>query len=227
MNDGVLLMSKDTKESDGNNQSTGNIAFIALVLDITNSGTGQEHEAEDGQDGVESIWAILLSRSESSKGIQNSDEDNESVPQREGSMNEKTIPPGVGRIVLLQVVENKRHRGCSEEDGNEGQNQMSLLPQRKPNSIQDTGNNKVPANTVDSNFMRRFKPLVDDEASQKDVDDRPDIEDPWSRCEISLVLQDNLWVRFRTSNGVDSGTQEEEVNDHVCNLLQKMKARHV
>lgn len=56
----------------------------------------------------------------------------------------------------------------------------NTYPQRKPNGIQDAGNNKVPANTMDSNFMSRLKPLVDYETSQKDVDNRPDIKDPMS-----------------------------------------------
>lgn len=97
-------LSKDTKKSDGNDKSACNIAFSTLVLDITNSGGGQEHEAEDSQGDVKSIRAILLSRGEGSKGIQNSDKDDESVPQWEGSMNQNAIPPGAGRIVLLQVV---------------------------------------------------------------------------------------------------------------------------
>lgn len=74
-------LSKDTKKSDGNDKSACNIAFSTLVLDITNSGGGQEHEAEDSQGNVKSIRTILLSRGEGSKGIQNSDKDDESVPQ--------------------------------------------------------------------------------------------------------------------------------------------------
>jgi hypothetical protein len=48
-----------------------------------------------------------------------------------------------------------------------------------------------------------------------------------TRSEIGLVLQDDLGVRLRTSYRVDSGTQEEQVNDNVCNLLQKVKAGHL
>jgi hypothetical protein len=44
--------------------------------------------------------------------------------------------------------------------------------------------------------------------------------------QIGLVLQDDLGVRLRTSNRVDGSAQEEQVNDNVCNLLKKVKARH-
>ena len=53
-------------------------------------------------------------------------------------------------------------------------------PQREPDSVQNTGNNKVPANAMDGNFMSRLKPLVDNETSQKEVDDRPHVEHPGS-----------------------------------------------
>lgn len=97
-------LSKDTKKSDGNDKSTCNITFSTLVLNITNSGTGQEHEAKDGQSDVESIRATLLNSGKGSKGVQDSNKDDESMPQWEGSMNEKTIPPVGCRVVLLQVV---------------------------------------------------------------------------------------------------------------------------
>jgi hypothetical protein len=97
-------LSKDTKKSDGNDKSTCNITFSTLVLSITNSGTGQEHEAEDDQGDVKGIRTIDLSASEGSESVQDSDEHNKTVPQGEGSMNKDAIPPGVGSIVLLQVV---------------------------------------------------------------------------------------------------------------------------
>lgn len=81
VDDRVLLLSKDTKKSDGNDKSTCNITFSTLVLNITNSGTGQEHEAKDGQSDVESIRAILLNSGKSSKGVQDSNKNDESMPQ--------------------------------------------------------------------------------------------------------------------------------------------------
>lgn len=103
-----------------------------------------------------------------------------------------------------KLTKDKGDRGSCEKDGNESQNQMTLLlndmeirqcfelayihihksaatyPQRKPDSVQDGRNNKVPTNTMDSDFMSRLEPLVDHETAQKEVDERPDIKDPGS-----------------------------------------------
>lgn len=108
---------KDSEKSDGNNESTSNVAFSTLILDITNCGTGQEHETENGQRDVESVRAMLLSGGEGSKSIQSSNENDQSVPQREWSMNEDAVPPVVRGIVLLQVVcyEKKRYKSVSAE----------------------------------------------------------------------------------------------------------------
>jgi hypothetical protein len=43
---------------------------------------------------------------------------------------------------------------------------------------------------------------------------------------ISLILQNDLRIGFRASDRVDGGTQEEQVNDYVGNLLKNVKARH-
>jgi hypothetical protein len=86
-------MIKDTEKSDGNNESASNIAFSTLIFDIANCGTSQEHETKNGQRDVESVRAMLLSGSEGSKSVQSSDKDDQSVPQRKGSMDENSVPP--------------------------------------------------------------------------------------------------------------------------------------
>lgn len=57
---------------------------------------------------------------------------------------------------------------------------MALLQQGEPSSVEENGENKVPANTVDSRLMGRFKPLVNDETAKQKVDDSPDVGDPES-----------------------------------------------
>jgi hypothetical protein len=56
----------------------------------------------------------------------------------------------------------------------------ATYPQRKPDSVQDGRNNKVPTYTMNSDFMSRLEPLVNHETTQKEVDERPDIKDPGS-----------------------------------------------
>jgi hypothetical protein len=44
--------------------------------------------------------------------------------------------------------------------------------------------------------------------------------------DVCLVFQNDLRVRLRTNYRVDSGSQEEQVDHDVSNLLQEVKARH-
>ena len=48
----------------------------------------------------------------------------------------------------------------------------------EPSSIKQDRNDKVPADTMDSLFMSRFEPLVDDKSTQEKMNNSPDPFNP-------------------------------------------------
>jgi len=148
------------------------------------------------------------------------------MPDREGSVDEEAVPPVVGGVVPLEVVEDKRNRGGSEEDGDEGRDKVTVVPEREPDRVQDGGDHKVPANTVNSTITGGLEPLINDEATEKSVNCRPSIVDPIGRCDIGEMLASNIFRGIGAKDAVDRGGKEPKVNDDIRNLENKVKARH-
>jgi len=169
VDDRRLLLIVDSIKGEGNDEGANDVTLLVLVLDITNSGGGQEQEGDFRKDNVEGVRAVLLGAGEDSKHVQGRNHDDEAVPDREGSMDEEAIQPAGGGVVLLEVVENERDRGSGEEDGNEGKEVIALVPEREPDGVQDGGDHKVPANTVNNVIVSNIEPLVNDEATEKYV----------------------------------------------------------
>lgn len=180
MDNGRLLLGEDGEEAIRDDEGANDITLV-LELNIANSGGGQEKKSNFGEDNVEDIWAIFLERGEDSEQVLDGDQGDETMPDREGSVNEEAVPQVLGGVAPLEVVEDKRNRGGGEEDGDEGKDKVTVVPEREPDGVQDGGNHKVPTNTVNGTLISGVEPLVNDKASEKSVDCSPSIVDPVGR----------------------------------------------
>jgi hypothetical protein len=218
VNNSVGLVSEDSEETEGDDEGTDEVTLGMLVLNIANSGGGKEEKTNENKDDVESVGSILLNTGESSEGVDNSDEDDPSVPEGERSVDEQLVGPSGSRVVLLKVIENEGDRGSGQQEDEESKEKVTMFPEREPDSIQQGGNDKVPSNTVDNSLSGGLEPLVDDEATEEKVDHGPDIENPGSRGDVSLVLGDDVAIGTGTDNRVHGGGEEEEVHQDIGNL---------
>jgi len=181
VDNGRLLLGEDSEEAIRDDEGANDITLLVLELNVANGGGGQEKKSKFGEDNVEGIRAILLDGSEDGEQVLDGDHGDETMPDREGSVDEEAVPPAIGGVVPLEVIEDKRHRGGGEEDGNEGKDHVTVVPEREPDGVQDGGNHKVPANTVNSTLIGGLEPLVNDETTEKSVDCSPSIVDPEGR----------------------------------------------
>lgn len=101
---GILLVGEDSQEAKGNDEGTSNITLLLLVFDVADSSSDQEDDSGNDKDTTPDPGTILINGGEDLEQVDDGREDNPSVPQGEGSMDEELIVPGVGGIVLLQVV---------------------------------------------------------------------------------------------------------------------------
>lgn len=104
MDPGILLVGEDSQEAKGNDEGTSNITLLLLVFDVADSSSDQEDDSGNDEDTAPDTGTILINGGEDLEQVDDGREDNPSVPQGEGSMDEELIVPGVGGIVLLQVV---------------------------------------------------------------------------------------------------------------------------
>lgn len=99
-----MLVSKDSKQAQSNHQSTSKIALFLLVFDITNSSENKDSHTNDDKKTAPEARTIFMNTGKGLEETNHRGKDNPAVPQRERSMDEKSVPPRVGRIVLLQVI---------------------------------------------------------------------------------------------------------------------------
>lgn len=76
----IMLIGENRQETKTNNNGTGDIALVLLVLNVTNSSRSQEENSKDGQDADPDRRSVLLDGGESLKEVDNSREDNPTVP---------------------------------------------------------------------------------------------------------------------------------------------------
>lgn len=80
MDPSVMLIGEDGQKTKTDNNGTGDIALLLLVLNITNSSGGQEENSEDNQDTDPDGGSVFLNSSESLEEVDNSREDDPTVP---------------------------------------------------------------------------------------------------------------------------------------------------
>lgn len=100
----IMLVSEDSKQAQGNHQSTNEVALFLLVFDITNSSDNKDTHTDDDKETAPETRTIFMDTSKGLEETNHRGKDNPAVPQREGGMDENLVPPRVGRIVLLQVI---------------------------------------------------------------------------------------------------------------------------
>jgi len=107
VDDGRLLLGEDGEEAIRDDEGANDITLLVLVLNVANSGRGQEKKSNLGEEDVEGIRAILLDGCEDGKQVHGGDQHDVTMPDREGSVDEEAIKPVAGGVVLLEIVEDE------------------------------------------------------------------------------------------------------------------------
>lgn len=103
--------------------------------------------------------------------------------RRGGEQQENETNDVVG--VLLQMSHAKIVLIFSETRKRE--HQAQTYDESEPDGAQDNRDDKVPANTMKGSLMGIFEPLIDDKASQEDVNKSPQVFDP-ERFMMMMIL---------------------------------------
>jgi len=82
--------------------------------------------------------------------------------------------------------------------------------------VEDEEDSKAPPDGVDDDPFAGREELVDEEADEEKVDKRPDPESVWCRGQISFLSA--VVDIVGTSNGVDVGSEQEEVGYDIDDL---------
>lgn len=99
----------------------------------------------------------------------------------------------------------------------------------------------MPSNTVNGSFMSLIKPLIDNETTEKNMNESPDILNPecyynmlvymiitidmlLTRSNVGLTSKDNMIIRRRTHKSINSSREEEKIDNNVGYLLKDMKS---
>jgi len=222
----VLLVCEDAEQAPRDDNSAEDVTLLLLKLDVADSGGAQEDDSQDGENDVKGVGAVFLDGCEGGKKSEGSLVHDPTVPEAEGRVHKELGVPEVGGVVGLKVVEDKRNRGRREEDSNQSEDEVTLFPENNPGSIEKGGNDKVPANTENNIVLCALKPLSNNEATQKNVNQRPRIVNPLGGSDISLVRFERVLIGAGTGNRPDSGRQEEQVNENIGNLENQVQVGH-
>jgi hypothetical protein len=76
----ILLVSENSQETKSNDQGTCDIALVLLIFDITDGSGTQEDKTKDDKDTDPDGRSIVLDTGESLEKVNNSGENNPSVP---------------------------------------------------------------------------------------------------------------------------------------------------
>jgi len=202
VNPRVVLVGGDTIKTPGENKSAEDVTLLLLELDVADGGGTQEDNANDGKNDMEHIRAIIFHGGEGGKDGEGGSINDPTVPEAKGGVHKELGGPVGGGVVGLEVVENERDGGRSEEDGDQAQYEMALVPKDDPSCVEKRRDSKVPANTMDDTRFRGVKPLSNDKSPEEDVNCRPNIMDPWSWSEVCQMLFERFLVRSRAKDRV-------------------------
>lgn len=99
-----MLVSENSKQAQGNDQGTSEVTLFLLVFDVANSSDHKDTHADDDKETAPETRTIFMDTGKGLEETNHRGKDNPAVPQGKGGMDEKLVPPRVGRIVLLQVI---------------------------------------------------------------------------------------------------------------------------
>lgn len=102
----IVLVGEDGQETETDDESTGDVSLVLLVFNVTNCGRGQEEEGKDDQDTNPDRGTVFFETSEGLEKVDDSRENDPSVPQRERSMDKDLFQPACSRIILCEFIYN-------------------------------------------------------------------------------------------------------------------------
>jgi len=155
------------------------------------------------------------------ESLESGNEDEESrepVPQREGEVDEKLVGQVLGDMVLLDDVVDVRNSRANEQGKDESDDVVSLTPDVDIDGVEEDEEREAPVNAIDDGLLAVLGGLIDDGSEKKEVNDRPDAEHPARWSEVGLLA--HTVVRVRSSYGVHSRAEEENVENYVDNFEQ-------
>jgi len=223
---GVMLVGGDTEEAPSENKSAEDVTLLLLELDVADGGGTQEDNAKDGKNDMKHVGAMLFHRGEGGKDGECGSVDDPAVPEAEGGVHKKLVGPVGGGVVGLEVVEHERDGRRGEEDGDQGQYELTPLPEDEPGCVEKSGDREVPANTVNDTIFCDIKPLGNNKSTEKDVNCGPHIVNPCSWSEVGQMLLKSFFVRVGAEDRVYGRRQEEQVDEDVGDFEDQMQTRH-
>lgn len=89
-------------------------------------------------------------------------------------------------------------------------------PKIDVDGVEDGEEGETPRNSVNDNQLSAREELVDDGTEKEEVDKRPDKERPGGRSDVRFlpIIVDGRGTSYR----VDIRTQEEKVDDDICDF---------
>lgn len=92
-----------------------------LVLDVANNGRANKAKTGNGKDGLEGRGALVIvfDGREDGKGVDDQEDKDPRVVEREGKVKEQGVEPVIGRVVLTEIGVNVRNSTGSEDQGDE------------------------------------------------------------------------------------------------------------
>ena len=124
MDNSLLLLSKDTEQVPGQHQGTGNVAL--LVLDVANDGSTNKDQTGHGQDNLERRGALIVSGGNSGKDVDDKEDKDPGVVEREGQVQEDVLQDSLRDVVLLQAVVDVGDTAGGEQQRNQGEDGVTL-----------------------------------------------------------------------------------------------------
>jgi len=116
----------------------------------------------------------------------------------------------------LDDIVDMRNSAGDEESEDEGNDVVLADPEGDVDGVENDEDSEAPVDAVDDDALASREELVDKGPNEDEMDDCPNPECPRSRSQVGLLATKVDIVR--TSNAVDVGTEEEEVDKDVDDL---------
>jgi len=212
------LVVEDSEEGPGNGNAAGKVALRGREGVGRGSRLEREEGKEDKDFGEDAGGVVLSIDAERLKGSQEDEVGREAVPEREREMDPQFVVDILREMVLLDNVEDVRDGGGDKEGKEESDDVVAASPDVDIDDVEDDEEGEAPVDAVDDDLLAVVEELVDNRAEEQEVDHRPQSKDPTGGREVRLLARSI--GTGGSSDSVDVGTEEQDVENHVHHLEQ-------
>lgn len=211
-------MVKHGEEAPGDSDAAGKVTLGGREC-VGGRGGLEEEQGQEDEDLGEDTSAVTLSvHAKRVKGSKEAQECGESVPQGEGEMDPKLVVDVLGRVILLDNVEDVRNSCGDEERQDPGDDIVSVSPNIDVEDVEEYEERESPVDAVDDGLLARVEELIDDSAKEEKVDDGPEAEHPGRGRQVRLFAR-SVDVAG-SSDRIDVRSEEQRVEHDVDDLEQ-------